>query len=122
MKTFVMIAALFLWSDVSQAQRGRDIVTGPHGGKMQEVAGVEVELLVGESNVTLCLYARDTPLDTSNYRAVVTVVSGPNRERIELRPTTPGRLGGSSPLPLRPYSTLLLQLTMPNGLTDAVEF
>lgn len=122
MKTLVMMAAILLWSSTSEAQR-TDVVTGPHGGKMQEVAGTEVELLVGEHEVMLCVYSwEDVPLDARRYKAVVTVVSGPNRQKIELQPTKSGRLGGTGTSALRPYSALSLQLTTPDGVSGTVEF
>ena len=121
MKALVLIAALIL-SSTSYAQHGRDIVTGPHDGKMQDIAGVEVELLVGEREVTLCPYERNVPIDIRNYKVVVTIVSGSNRERIELRPTPTGRLTGSSTSALRPYSALSLELTPPNGPSATIKF
>ena len=122
MKALVLIAALILFSNASYAQHGRDIVTGPHDGKMQEIADVEVELLVSEREVTLCLCRQNAPIDTSNYKAIVTVVSGASREQIVLRPTTAGRLGGSSTSALRPYSVLSLELTSPSGTTGTIRF
>ena len=122
MKALVLIAALALFSNASYAQHGRDIVTGPHDGKMQDIGGVEVELLVGEREVTLRLYERNAPIDARNFKAVVTIVSGSNRERIELRPTPTGRLTGSSTSALRPYSALSLELTPPNGPSATIKF
>lgn len=122
MKSAVLIVALVLWSGAATAQRN-DIVTGPHGGKLQEVAGVEVELLVGSQDVTLCVYSNSaTLLDARKYEATVTIVSGASRERIALRPTSSGRLHGAGGAPLRPYSSLTLDLTTPAGLTGRVEF
>lgn len=122
MKTLILIAAMVVWSGISEAQR-TDIITGPHGGMLQEIADVEVELVVGDRAVTLCVYSSgDVQLDAHSYKAAVTIVSGQNIERIELQPTNLGRLAGTSPSSLLPFSSLTLDLTTPAGSTGAVEF
>lgn len=123
MKVLFLIAAVMLWAHGSDAQPG-DIVRGPHGGKLQEVSGVEVELLIGDSEVALCVYgAEKAPLDIRGYKALVDIVTGGNREQITLQPEGSGtRLVGRSKAALRPYSAVTLYVTTPADVTTGVAF
>lgn len=123
MKALFLVAALVLWAHGSVAQ-SNDIVRGPHDGKLQEVLGFEVELLIGDSDIALCAYgAQKVPLDIRGYKATVDIVAGGNREEITLRPDESGkRLLGKSNVPLRPYSALMLYVTTPAGVTTGVAF
>ncbi len=64
---------------------------------------MEVELLVGDREVTLYAYSSDkSPLDIKRYTASVDIVTGGNREQILLHPREPQRLVGKSRALLRP--------------------
>lgn len=123
MKVLLLVAAVMLWAHGSDAQPN-DIVRGPHGGKLQEVSGIEVELLIGDSEVALCAYdAQKGPIDIRGYKASVDIVAGSNREQIALQPEESGtRLVGKSKAPLRPYSAVTLYVTTPAGVTTDVAF
>lgn len=123
MKVLLLIAAIMAWAHGSDAQP-YDIVRGPHGGKLQEVLGVEVELLIGDSEVALCAYdTRKDPIDMRAYKASVDIVVGSNRQQITLQPEESGtRLVGKSNAPLRPYSAVTLYVTTPAGVTTGVAF
>lgn len=123
MKVLFLIVAVMLWANGANAQPN-DIVRGPHGGKLQEVAGVEVELLIGDSDVALCVYGTDkAPLNVRGYKASVDIVTGGNREQITLHQEGSGtRLVGKSNAQLRPYSAVALYVTTPTGVTTDVAF
>ncbi|WP_422035570.1 hypothetical protein [Reyranella sp.] len=122
MKTLLLIAAMMFWGGTSGAQRS-DVVGGPHGGKLQEVAGVQVELLVGEMEVTVYVYSTDnTPLDVRDFNITVSIVSGRNHELLQLRAEEPFKLTGNGKAFLRPYSAVKLYLTTPTGMTGSVEY
>lgn len=114
MKMLFLVAAVMLWAHGSDAQP-TDIVRGPHGGKLQQISGVEVELLIGDSEVALCVYSTEkAPLDVRKYKALVDIVTGGNREQITLQPEASGtRLVGKSNAPLRPYAAVTLYVTTP---------
>lgn len=122
MKVLFLVAAMLFWGNPIDAQR-HDVVTGPHGGILQEVADLQVELLVGDRTVTLYAYSRaDVALEIRNYNASVVIVSGANRELVQLQAIDAFRLEGSSTDLLRPYSSLTLYITTPTGLAGTVAF
>jgi hypothetical protein len=122
MKILSLIAAIMLWGAPADAQRN-DIVIGPHGGKLQEVSGIEVELLIGETEVTLYVYSLEKVLlDVRRYSASVDIVAGGHRELISLRPEETTKLVGNSKALLRPYSALTLYITVPGSATASVPF
>ena len=119
MKVLFLLAAITLWANGSDAQPS-DVVRGPHGGKLQEVAGVEIELLFGDSEVALCVYSTErAPLDVRRYKALVDIVIGGNREQITLHPEGSGvRLVGKSNASLRHCSALTLYVTTPADVKE----
>lgn len=118
-----LITTVLLWAHGLGAQPN-DVVRGPHGGKLQEVLGLEVELSIGDSDVALCIYdTQKTPLDPRQYKASVDIVTGANRQQFTLQPEDSGsRLVGKSNAPLRPYSAVSLNVTTPAGATTNVAF
>ena len=120
MKVIFLLAAVLFWGNPTEAQRN-DVVTGPHGGVLQEVADIQVELLVGDRTVTLCAYSRgDEALEVQQYKA--SVVSGGTREFIKLQAVDAFHLEGNSKELLLPYSSLSLHVTTPTGLAGTVAF
>lgn len=122
MRILSLIAAIIIWGGPADAQRS-DIVSGPHGGKLQEVSGLEVELLIGETDVTLYVYSLEKVLlDVRGYSAFVDIVAGGHREQILLRPNETTKLEGKGKALLRPYSALTLYITIPGNVTASVPF
>ena len=122
MKVIFLIAAMLFWGNPTGAQRN-DVLTGPHGGVLQEVADIQVELIVGDRTVTFCAYSRaDEALDVQQYKVSVVIVSGANRELIQLQAVDPFHLEGNSKELLLPYSSLSLHVTTPTGLAGTVAF
>lgn len=122
MKVLFLVSAMLFWGNPIDAQR-HDVVTGSHGGILQEVADLQVELLVGDRTVTLYAYSRaDVALEIQNYNASVVIVSGANHELVQLQAIDEFRLEDSSTDLLRPYSSLTLHITAPTGLAGTVAF
>lgn len=123
MKALLLLAAIMMWGGVSPVAQQHDVVPGPHAGRMQEIAGVQVELFLSETGVRLCLYdASDVPLNVRGYTGYVEIVSGSERQTIELTPADEVTLAGQGKDLLGPYSVLTLFLTTPEGKSDKVSF
>lgn len=122
MKALLMLVAMLAWAEPSGAQR-YDVVPGPHAGKLEEVAGVQVELVVGDREVRLCVYdVGDVPQPVAGYSASVEIVSGARHETIALSPSDAVTLVGQGRGSLQPYSALTLHLTTPTGRSGSVSF
>ncbi len=122
MKALLLLTAMMMWGGISGAQQD-DVVPGPHAGKMQEVAGVQVELFLSETGVRICVYdAADVPLNVEGYTGYVEIVSGGERQTITLTPADKVTLAGQGKGLLAPYSLLTLFLTTPKGESGKVSF
>lgn len=122
MKALLLLTAMMMWGGMSGAQQ-YDVVPGPHAGKMQEVAGVQVELFLSETGVRICVYdASDIPLNVEGYTGHVEIVSGGERQTIALTPADKVTLAGQGKGLLAPYSVLTLVLTTPAGESGKVSF
>ena len=120
MKALLLLAAMMMWGGISGAQQ-HDVVPGPHAGKMQEVAGVQVELFLSDTGVRVCIYdANDVPLNVEGYAGHVEIVSDGERQTIALSPADKVTLAGRGKGLLAPYSELTLFLTTPAGESGKV--
>jgi hypothetical protein len=87
MKKLLTILSMLLWSGLALAQHSHAPSKGPGGGRMQDVAGVHVELVVSGTMLTLNVYDEDNkPLDTAGYTASIQVSAGGSRETVQLSP------------------------------------
>ena len=122
MKALLLLTAMMMWGGTAGAQQ-HDVVPGPHAGKMQEVAGVQVELFLSDTGVRVCIYdAADVPLNVEGYTGYVEIVSGGERQTITLTPADKVTLAGQGKGLLAPYSLLTLFLTTPKGESGKVSF
>jgi hypothetical protein len=59
MKRNLFVLAMILWGGMVTAQHSHGVSKGPNGGKMQDVAGVHVELVVAGNTVTINAFDED---------------------------------------------------------------
>ena len=59
---------------------------GPNGGQMEDVAGVDAELLVSGATLTFNIFADDEnkPIATKGFTGAALIVSGADRETLTL--------------------------------------
>jgi hypothetical protein len=114
----MLIAALALGSVPALAEKG------PNGGQMEDVAGVDAELLVSGNTLTFNIFADETtnPLPTKGYTGAVLIVSGSNRETITLAPSGESSMKGDAKNPIAAGAAITLTLKTAAGKTGQARF
>ena len=93
---FVVVAALAL-SSAAVAQHAHGTQKGPHGGVMEDVAGVHAELVTSGNTVTLHIFDEGgKPIATKGFTASALVVKGSDRETLSLAPSGENALKGDA--------------------------
>ena len=70
---------------------------GPHGGKIQDVVGVQAELLAAERALTIHLYDEaGKPVPATGYTASALVGSGGSRQVVQLAPGPENTMSGTA--------------------------
>jgi hypothetical protein len=123
MRKFVLtIAALLFWTGAALAQHSHG-AKGPNGGKLQDVAGQHVELVI--AGATLTFYVLDEsnkPVNAKGYTGSVLVVSGGNRETLQLEVVGDNTLKTQAKEPLRPDAAVTLLIKTAAGKSGQVKF
>ena len=117
----VFIAALVLsWPAV--AQQGQ-IDKGPNGGQMQDVAGVDAELLTSGNTVTINIFDESAkPIAAKGFSAAVLIVSGSDRETLTLVQSGENALKAEAKKPIATGATITLTLKSTTGKSGQVRF
>lgn len=70
----------------------------PNGGLMLDVAGIDAELLISGTTVTINVFdaKNATPIATKDYSAAVLIVGGSGRETVTLAPSGANSLKGEA--------------------------
>ena len=97
---------------------------GPNGGQMEDVAGVDAELLVSGATLTFNIFADDEnkPIATKGYTGAVLIVSGADRETLTLAPFGENSLKGDAKKPIAPGAAITLTLKTAGGKTGQARF
>jgi hypothetical protein len=97
---------------------------GPNGGLMLDVAGIDAELLTSGNTVTINVFEpfKPKPVSTKGYTAAVLIVSGPNREPLNLTQSGENGLKGEAKKPIPPDATITLTLKTADGKSGQVKF
>ena len=114
----VLPAALALSSVPALAEKG------PNGGQMEDVAGIDAELLVSGNTLTFNIFVNDEnkPLPTKGYSGAVLIVSGSSRETITLAPFGESSLKGDAKHPIAAAAAITLTLKTAAGKTGQARF
>jgi hypothetical protein len=96
---------------------------GPHGGSMQDVAGVHAELLLAERVVTIHLYDEaGKPVPSAGYTASTLIGTGQSREVVQLTPRGDNALAGEARTPPARGAAVTLQIKNPGGRSGQARF
>jgi hypothetical protein len=101
---------------------------GPNGGQMEDVAGVDAELMVSGNTLTLNVFVDDSckktcePIPTKGYTGAVLIVSGANRETVNLAPFGDSALKGDAKNPIVSGAAITLTLKTAAGKTGQARF
>ncbi|WP_146201971.1 hypothetical protein [Teichococcus aestuarii] len=96
---------------------------GPHGGRMQDVAGAHAELLVAERTITVHLYDESgKPIPATGYSASMLVGTGQAREVVQLSPRADNTLAGDAKSALGRGASMTMQIKNPKGRSGQARF
>ncbi len=83
MKKILLVASALLLATPAMAQHAHE--KGPNGGQMEDVAGVEVEMVASGKTLTFNVFDEaKKPVSTSGFSGSVMLTSGSDRETIPL--------------------------------------
>lgn len=123
MKKLMIVAALLLWAGAAVAQHSHGNMKGPNGGPMQDVAGVHAELVLAGNVVTInILDESNKPASAKGFTGSVLIVSGGNRETVQLAPAGDSALKGEAKNPVAAGATVTLVLKNAAGKSGQVKF
>jgi hypothetical protein len=123
MKKLIAFLAVLLWSGFAVAQHSHGNMKGPNGGPMQDVAGVHAELVMSGSTVTINLFDESNkPTPAKGFSGSVLLVSGGNRETVQLAVTGDNALKGETRAPIAAGAAVTLVLRNATGKSGQVRF
>lgn len=123
MKYLVLIVAFVVWAGSAVAQHKHENMKGPNGGPMQDVAGVHAELVVSGNVVTINLLDESNkPTSAKGFSGTVLIVSGSNRETVQLAVAGDSSLKGEAKTPLVSGAAVTLVLKSAAGKSGQVKF
>jgi hypothetical protein len=125
MRRLLLTVPLLLWTSLAFAQHQHNHANtkGPNGGKMQDVAGIHAELVVNDRTITIYAFGEDSKaLSTKGYTGSVLIVSGGNRETVQLTPTGETALKGEAKNRLAPDAAITLVIKTDAGKSGQVKF
>jgi hypothetical protein len=97
---------------------------GYNGGQMEDVAGVDAELLVSGNRLTFNIFVdnENKPLATKGFTGAVLIVSGANRETVTLAPSGEYSLKAEAKNPIAAGAAITLTLKTAAGKTGQARF
>ena len=123
MKKFLIAAALLLWAGVAVAQHSHGSTKGPNGGAVQDVVGVHAELVLAGNGVTInILDENNKPISAKGFSGSVLIVSGGNRETVQLAPSGDTALKGEAKAAIPTGAQVTLVLKNAAGKSGQVKF
>lgn len=123
MRKFLIAAAMILWAGVAAAQHSHGSTKGPNGGAVQDVAGVHAELILAGNAVTInILDESNKPIPAKGFSGSVLIVSGGNRETVQLAPSGDNALKGEAKAAIPAGATVTLVLKNAAGKSGQVKF
>ena len=123
MKYLVLIVAFVVWAGSAVAQHKHENMKGPNGGPMQDVAGVHAELVVSGNVVTINLLDESNkPTSAKGFSGSVLIVSGSNRETVQLAVAGDNSLKGEAKNALASGAAVTLVLKNAAGKSGQVKF
>jgi hypothetical protein len=122
MKLVAVVLAAALVSSAAFAQH-KHSSKGPNGGVMEDVAGVHAELVTSGSTVTFNVLDEDSkPIKAKGYSGSVLIVSGSERETVQLAQSGDNALKGEAKKPIAKGSSITLMLKTDKGKSGQARF
>jgi hypothetical protein len=116
--TFLMLAPAVFAQNHNHSDK-----KGPHGGPMQDVVGVEAELVLAERTITIHIFNEaGKPVSVAGYSGSALVGAGQARQVVQLTPGTDNVLSGAATGTISRGATVTLQIKGPDGKSGQAKF
>lgn len=124
MKYIALLVLSLVWSTPSLAQHSHGSEKGPNGGPMEDVAGIDAELLTSGNTITINVFdpGNNKPVSTKGFSGAVLLAGGGARETVTLEPSGENALKGTSKSAIAPGAAITLTIKTAEGKSGQVKF
>ena len=124
MKKLILTAAtLLLLAPAAFAQHSHGDKKGPHGGAIQDVVGIEAELVVADRTLTVHVYDEaGKPVPATGYSGSALIGTGQARQVIQLAAGADNMLTGTATAAIPRGAQVTLQMKAPGGKSGQAKF
>ena len=96
---------------------------GPNGGPMEDVAGVDAELITSGNKVTINVFdEKAKPISTKGFTAAVLIASSGGKETLTLVASGENSLQGEAKAPIAAGAAITLTLKTAEGKSGQAKF
>lgn len=96
---------------------------GPHGGPIQDVVGIEAELVITDRTLTVHVYDEaGKPVPAAGYSGSVLIGTGQARQVVQLTVTAENALSGTAATAIPKGAPVTLQVKAPGGKSSQAKF
>lgn len=113
-----------IWTVPSFAQHSHGSEKGPNGGQMEDVAGIDAELITSGNKITINVFdpKNSKPVATKGYSAAVLITSGTAKETLTLVVSGENSLQGEAKAPIAPGATVTLTIKTAEGKSGQAKY
>ncbi len=123
MKYALALVAALVFAGSAIAQHAHGNLKGPNGGQMEDVAGVHAELLTSGNTITINIFDEgNKPVATKGFSGAALVVSGADRERVTLSPSSENALKGDAKKPIAAGAAITITMKTAVGKSGQARF
>ena len=124
MRCVSVILLSLIWAAPSFAQHSHGSEKGPNGGRMEDVAGVDAELVTSGNKIMINVFdPKDTkPVATKGYSAAVLVVSGTAKETVTLTASGENSLQGEAKTVIATGASVTLTIKTAEGKSGQAKY
>lgn len=123
MKTVMLLATLMLVSFAAGAQHKHENAKGPNGGPMRDVAGVDAELMISGTTVTVNLFDEaNKPVQAKGFTGTAEIVLLTDKETIQLTQSGDFSLKGDAAKAIAKGAGITIVLKSPDGKSGRAKY
>lgn len=124
MKYASVILLSLIWAAPSFAQHSHGSEKGPNGGQMEDVAGIDAELVTSGNKVTINVFdpKNAKPVATKGYSGAVLITGGGGRETITLAPSGENSLQGDAKTAIPADAAITLTIKTAEGKSGQAKY
>lgn len=124
MKYASVILLSLIWATPSFAQHSHGSEKGPNGGQMEDVAGIDAELVTSGNKVTINVFdpKNSKPVATKGYSAAVLIANGTAKETVTLAAMGENSLQGEAKTVIAPGATVTLTIKTAEGKSGQAKY